>query len=156
MVVVVNGAYHEPAAMPPYHNDHTLDQPVFHTSQEVACLTWNLPPIDPPPAPRPESLLTMNVARQDEDQPMMAMGSELYDDPVQLLSSLPERTLLSDFVESETHITKAVSRVKLTLLVPLLSILILLVIIYSSSPYLNVLSLKFSGDQYAPLLLRLC
>lgn len=40
------------------------------------------------------------------------MGDEVYDDPVELVSSLPERCLLSDFVESLDPVKNAVAKVK--------------------------------------------
>lgn len=42
---------------------------------------------------------------------MLLMGGEVYDDPMQLVASLPERSLLSDFVESLHPVTEAVSMV---------------------------------------------
>lgn len=39
---------------------------------------------------------------------MLLMGGEVYDDPMQLIASLPERVLLSDFVESMHQVTEAV------------------------------------------------
>lgn len=42
---------------------------------------------------------------------MLLMGGEVYDDPMQLIASLPERNLLSDFVESLHPVTEAVSHV---------------------------------------------
>lgn len=44
---------------------------------------------------------------------MLLMGGEVYDDPMQLIASLPERSLLSDFVESMHPVTEAVSMVGL-------------------------------------------
>ena len=42
---------------------------------------------------------------------MLLMGGEVYDEPLQLIASLPERVLLSDFVESLHPVTEAVSMV---------------------------------------------
>lgn len=42
---------------------------------------------------------------------MLLMGGEVYDDPMQLIASLPERVLLSDFVESMHQVTEVVSMV---------------------------------------------
>lgn len=56
----------------------------------------------------------MNVSfpRQDEDEAMLVMGDEEYDEPDQLLAGLPERVLLSDFVESQEPITNAIAKVR--------------------------------------------
>lgn len=52
--------------------------------------------------------------RQDEDEPILVMGDEEYDEPDQLLAGLPERVLLSDFVESQEPETNAVAKVSTT------------------------------------------
>lgn len=41
----------------------------------------------------------------------MVMGDEEYDEPEQLLAGLPERVLLSDFVESQEPETNAIAKV---------------------------------------------
>lgn len=43
----------------------------------------------------------------------MVMGEEVYDDAAQLTASLPERNLLSDFVESSAQNGAALSKVLL-------------------------------------------
>lgn len=42
----------------------------------------------------------------------MMMGDEEYDEPDQLLAGLPERVLLSDFVESQDPVTNAIAKVR--------------------------------------------
>lgn len=47
----------------------------------------------------------------------MVMGDEEYDDPDQLIAGLPERVLLSDFVESLEPVANAIAKVKYCLYV---------------------------------------
>lgn len=42
----------------------------------------------------------------------MVMGDEEYDEPDQLLAGLPERVLLSDFVDSQEPIMNAIAKVR--------------------------------------------
>ena len=50
----------------------------------------------------------------EEEGPILMMGDEVYDDPREVVSGLPERALLSDFVESLPSVTKAVEKVPCT------------------------------------------
>ena len=54
----------------------------------------------------------MFVPLQDVDSPEMMLGDEIYDDPADLLETLPERVLLCDFVESYDDIAEAVKGVR--------------------------------------------
>lgn len=51
-------------------------------------------------------------SRQEEDDATMVMGDEEYDEPDQLLAGLPERVLLSDFVESQEPETNAIAEAR--------------------------------------------
>ncbi|CAM9331664.1 unnamed protein product [Scytosiphon promiscuus] len=49
---------------------------------------------------------------EDEDEPILVMGDEEYDEPEQLMAGLPERVLLSDFVESNDPEANAVAKLE--------------------------------------------
>lgn len=46
----------------------------------------------------------------------MVMGDEEYDEPDQLLAGLPERVLLSDFVESQEPVANAIAKVRTSMM----------------------------------------
>eukprot|EP00903_Cladosiphon_okamuranus_P005329 g5327.t1 len=48
----------------------------------------------------------------EEEEAIMVMGDEEYDEPDELLAGLPERVLLSDFVESQEPITNAIAKLE--------------------------------------------
>lgn len=48
---------------------------------------------------------------QEEDEPNFLLGDQEYDDPIDLLATLPERCMLCDFVETLPKIAKGVSKV---------------------------------------------
>lgn len=48
----------------------------------------------------------------EEEGPILIMADEVYDDAQEVVSSLPERALLSDFVESLPYVTSAVEKVR--------------------------------------------
>ena len=54
--------------------------------------------------------------QQDEGEAILVMGDEEYDEPDQLLAGLPERVLLSDFVESRDTITNAIAKVRTSMM----------------------------------------
>ena len=58
------------------------------------------------------TLSTLCRLAQDEDEAIMVMGDEEYDEPDQLLAGLPERVLLSDFVDSQEPIMNAIAKVR--------------------------------------------
>lgn len=80
-----------------FGNDTLCTDPAWHTA--LAALTWLGLPYEV-------------EHEEDEDEPMLLMGGEVYDDPMQLIASLPERVLLSDFVESMHQVTEAVLMVE--------------------------------------------
>lgn len=51
-------------------------------------------------------------AVQDEEEPNLLMGEEEYDDPKDLVATLPERCMLCDFVETLPRIGKDVAKVR--------------------------------------------
>lgn len=60
-------------------------------------------------------LLTTFLCRccavQDEEEPNLVMGQEEYDDPKDLVTTLPERCMLCDFVDTLPRIGKDVAKV---------------------------------------------
>lgn len=55
---------------------------------------------------------TIIMYRQDEEEAILVMGDEEYDEPDELLAGLPERVLLSDFVESQEPVANAIAKVR--------------------------------------------
>ncbi|CAM9267535.1 unnamed protein product [Ascophyllum nodosum] len=94
---------------PPYYlmvpgefgNDTLCTDPGWHTA--LLALKWLGMPFE--------------IRHEDEDDaeeegPILMMGDEVYDDPREVVSGLPERALLSDFVESLPSVTKAVEKLE--------------------------------------------
>ncbi|CAM9278493.1 unnamed protein product [Ectocarpus sp. 4 AP-2014] len=90
---------------PPYHfrtpgefgNDTLCTDPAWHTT--LLAFRWLGLPYEV-------------EHEDDEDEAMLEMGDEVYDDPEELLAGLPERVLLSDFVESLEPEKNAVAKLK--------------------------------------------
>lgn len=53
----------------------------------------------------------VGLKKQDEGEPNLVMGDEVYDDAKECLMMLPERSMLVDFVESLPKIANIVHKV---------------------------------------------